>query len=107
MVLTRITPDAADFLAIVDLHKHWGEPLDFNERKVWRNRTINVHAAQACALAFCCFRINRSDFAVESLAPGATGLFEYYELSRTSVRERRKNNYSDNTRADRKTFPYR
>lgn len=104
MVLTRITPDAADFLAIVDLHKHWGEPLDFNERKVWRNRTINVHAAQGCALGF---RINRSDFAVESLAPGATGLFEYYELSRTSVRERRKNNYSDNTRADRKTFPYR
>jgi hypothetical protein len=37
-------------------------------------------------LAFCCFRINRSDFAVESLAPGATGLFEHYERSRTSVR---------------------
>ena len=66
MILTRITADAADFLAIVDQHKHWGEPLDFNERQVWRNRTINVHAAQRCALAFCCFRINRSDFTVET-----------------------------------------
>jgi hypothetical protein len=33
--------------------------------------------------AFCCFRINRSDLAIEGLTPGATRLFEHYELGCT------------------------
>ncbi len=82
MILTWITTDTSDFLPIVNQHKHWGEPLDFNEREVRRNRVVNAHAAQRCALAFRRFRINRSDFAVERLAPAATGLFEHYQFRR-------------------------
>jgi len=104
VILTGVTADAADFLAIVNQYKHRGQPFDFDEGQVRRNRVINAHAAQGCALAFCCFRINRSDLAIESLTPSATLLFEYYELSCTKVSKAQKNKYSDNAHAERKTF---
>src|SRR5262249_6908428 len=74
------------------------------EGQVRRNRVINAHAAQGRALAFCCFRINRSDLAIESLTPGATRLFEHYELSCTKVSKAQKNKYRDNAHAEIKTF---
>src|SRR5215467_7582744 len=85
VILTRVTANAADFLAIVDQYKHRGDPFDFNEGQVRRNRVIDAHAAQGCAPAFFCFRIDGSDLAIESLAPGATSLFEHYELSGTDA----------------------
>ena len=82
MILAWITTDTSDFLPIVNQHKHWGEPLDFNEREVRRNRMVNAHAAQRRALAFRRFWINRSDFAVKRLTPAATGLFEHCKFRR-------------------------
>ena len=104
MILTRVTANAADFLAIVNQYKHRGEPFDFDEGQVRRNRVINAHAAQGCVFAFCCFRINRSDLAIEGLTPGATRLFEHYELGCTKVSKAQKNTYSDNGHGERKTF---
>src|SRR5215475_10507117 len=92
VILTRVTANAADFLAIVNQYKHRGEPFDFDEGQVRRNRVINAHAAQGCVFAFCCFRINRSDLA----------MFEHYELGCTKVSKAQKNTYSDNGHGERK-----
>src|SRR5215470_18699068 len=40
VIFARVTADAADFLTIVNQYEHRGEPLDFNEVQVRRNRLV-------------------------------------------------------------------
>src|SRR5262245_49522529 len=104
MIVARITANTANFFTLVDQHKQWCEPLDFNEGEIWGHRPVDVDTAQRCPLPFRCFRVNRCDLAVECLTPSAAGLFEHHKFRGPDVCQRRDNKHRGEKRTSRKKF---
>ena len=77
IVFARITANAAYFVAVLNQDKKRCEAFHFDKGQIRWQSTVNIHAPQGRTLTFCRFWIDWRNFAVETLAPGATGLLKH------------------------------